>query len=214
MGQIRYSENLELSLSKPPPRLVAPELSKALKHPTRAHALSVLHERVASPKELARELDRSIRHITYHLGILEKLGCVELVRTEPVMGGRVVEHFYTATKRAWLDRETWIQLDSSEQRKVTATVMELVSGDIEEAMSAGTFEDPPDNHLSRTPMQVDDEGWEETLTLLDSTVEQLLEIQARITNRSGPDTDLNPVKVEILHFRSPKRGETDQPSAP
>lgn len=194
-------------MSKPPPRLVVPELSKALKHPTRAHALTILHERVASPKEIARELDRSIRHVTYHLEVLEKLGCVELVRTEPVMGGRVIEHFYTATKRAWLDRESWNNLDSSEQRKITATLMELISGDIEEAMSAGTFEDPPDNHLSRTPMQVDDEGWEEVLSLLESTVEKLVEIQAAIANRSGSDSDLNSIKVEILHFRSPKRGE-------
>jgi DNA-binding transcriptional ArsR family regulator len=197
---------------KQQPRLVVPELTKALKHPTRTHILTVLNHRVASPKELAREVDRSIRHVTYHLGVLEKLGCAELVRAEPVRGGRVVEHFYKATKRAWLDRQSWMLLDRPEQQRVTSTLMELVSGDIEEAMSAGTFEDPPDNHLSRTPLQVDDEGWKEISKLLDSTVDELLEIQARITNRSGPDTELKPVKVEILHFRSPSRGDGPQPA--
>jgi hypothetical protein len=143
--------------------------------------------------------------------VLEKLGCVELVRTESVMGGRVIEHFYTATKRAWLDRQNWALLDKSEQRGVTSTLMELVSADIEEAMSAGTFEDPPDNHLSRTPMRVDDEGWKEILDLLDSTLNELLEIQGRVSNRSSPDTDSKSVKVEILHFRSPDRATPDQP---
>lgn len=196
-----------------PPRLIVPELTKALTHPTRAHALTILTERVASPKEIAKELDRTIRHVTYHLGVLEKLGCVELVRTESVMGGRVVEHFYKATKRAWLDRQSWALLDRSDQRGVTSTLMELISGDIEEAMSAGTFEDPPNNHLSRTPMQVDDEGWGEIVALLESTLNELLDIQGRISNRSAPDTDLTPVKVEILHFRSPQRDQPDQPSS-
>jgi len=197
-------------LSKRPPRLIVPELTRALTHPTRTYALGILTERVASPKEIAKELDCTIRHVTYHLGVLEKLGCVELVRTEPVMGGRVVEHFYRATKRAWLDRQSWALLDKSDQRGVTSTLMELVSADIEKAMSAGTFEDPPDNHLSRTPMRVDDDGWDEIRDLLDSTLNELLAIQGRVSNRSGPDTALKSVKVEILHFRSPERDKPDQ----
>jgi predicted ArsR family transcriptional regulator len=195
-----------------PPRLVVPELTKALTHPTRSYALAVLTERVASPKEIAKELDRTIRHVTYHLGVLERLNCVELVRTESVMGGRVVEHFYKATKRAWLDRQSWACLDRADQRGVTSTLMEMVSGDIEEAMSAGTFEDPPDNHLSRTPMSVDGEGWEEVLALLASTLEELIEIQGRVSNRSGPETKLKPIKVEILHFSSPD-GDPEEAAA-
>lgn len=199
-------------MSKRPPRLLSPELTKALKHPTRTYALGILTERVASPKEIAKDLGCTIRHVTYHLEVLEELGCVELVRTEPVMGGRVVEHFYQATKRAWLDRRDWALLDKEDQHGVTSTLMELVSADLAEAVSAGTFEDPPDNHLSRSPLKVDDTGWEEILNLLDSTVEELLSIQGRALNRSDPDTDLTPVKVEILHFRSPKQGETDPPA--
>lgn len=195
-----------------PPRLIVPELTKALKHPTRTYALGILTERVASPKEIAKELDCTIRHVTYHLDVLQKLGCVELVRTEPVMGGRVVEHFYTATKRAWLNRQDWSLLDKEDQLGVTSTLMELVSSDIAEAIAAGTFEDPPDNHLSRTPLSVDEEGWEEILALLDYTLDELLTIQGRVSNRSTPDSDLNPVKVEILHFRSPRRAPAERPS--
>jgi len=200
-------------LSRKLPSLIVPELTKALKHPTRVYVLTVLTEREASPKELAKELDRSIRHVTYHLDVLEKLDCVELVRTEPVMGGRVVEHFYKATKRSWIDRQDWAALDELDQRGVTSTLMELVAEDIQEAMAAGTFEDPATNHLSRTPMTVDGDGWTEVVDLLEDTLHRLIEIQGRVTNRSKPDTTLTPVKVEILHFRSPKRGETDLPSA-
>jgi predicted ArsR family transcriptional regulator len=185
------------------PRLVAPELTKALTHSTRNHILAVLTERTASPKEIAKELDRTIRHVTYHLGVLEDLDCVELVRSEPAMGGRVVEHFYRATKRPWLDRESWALLDDKDQRGVTATLMELVTDDISQAMSAGTFSDPADNHISRTPLTVDAEGWTEVVTELNATLERLLEIQVRVNERQAATPETVPVKVEIIQFRSP-----------
>lgn len=201
-------------MTKKTPRLVVPALTTAMRHPTRSYALTVLTERVASPKEIASELDRTIRHVTYHLGVLEELGCIELVRTEPAGGGRVVEHFYKATKRAWLDRQSWASLDSEDQHGVTSTLMELVSADIEGAMSSGTFSDPPDNHLSRTPMNVDKEGWKEVINLLSDTLDGLIDIQGRVSNRSDPESELTPIKVEILHFRSPGPAKATDTTAP
>jgi predicted ArsR family transcriptional regulator len=192
-------------LSKRTPSLTAPELTAAMSHPTRIHLMTVLTERTASPKEIAQELDRPIRHITYHLGVLEQLDCVELVRQEQSMGGRVMEHFYKATQRPWLEHQSWDQLDDvdDEQPRVTSAIMELVSEDIAEAMSAGTFNDPPDNHLSRTPMTVDDEGWAEVASVLRSTLNRLLEIQGRVNARGARGDATMPIKVEIIHFRSP-----------
>lgn len=192
-------------MSQRSPRLVAPELTKALSHPTRSHLLSILFERTASPKEMAQELDCSIRHVTYHLGVLEDLGCVELVRAEPAVGGRVVQHFYKAVKRAWLDRESWDQLDAGDQQGITATLMEMISADIQEAMTGGTLNDPPTNHISRTPMTVDPAGWDEVTDLLSSTLDELLAIQTRVANRLTPDAATMPMRVEIIHFRSPDR---------
>jgi hypothetical protein len=114
-----------------------------------------------------------------------------------------MEHFFKATKRPWLDRQSWERLDEKGQRSVTSTLMELVTGDIADAMSAGTFNDPPDNHISRTPMTVDDLGWEEVATELNSTLSNLLDIQARVNARSSPGTETMPIKIEIIHFRSP-----------
>lgn len=187
-------------------RLTAPELTTALAHPTRNLALAILNQRVASPAEIAKELDCSIRHVTYHLGVLEDLGCVELVKTEPVMGGRVVKHLYRATQRAWFDRDAWAKVDAGDRPAIDSLIVDAMSSDISEAMLAGTFSDPPDNHLSRTPMTVDDEGWNEVVDLLESTLEELMEIQGRVSNRSTPKSNLKPIKVEILHFRSPEGG--------
>ena len=90
------------------PHLTKAELLCVLRHPTRAHCVGVLTDRVASPKELAAELDCNLRHVRYHLKQLEAMDVVELVREDKdAADGRVVEHFYRATKRAWFDREAW-----------------------------------------------------------------------------------------------------------
>ena len=200
---------------KAPKRLIAPELTAALSHPTRNFALAILNQRVASPKEIAKELDCSIRHVTYHLGVLEELGCVELVRTESVKGGRVVEHFFRAKERSWFDREAWAEVDDADKPGIDSLIIEAMSNDVSEAMLAGTFSDPSDNHISRTPMTVDKEGWQEVVTLLGSTLDGLVDIQGRVSNRSAPEDELTPIKVEILHFRSPGRSKrTERASLP
>ncbi len=186
-------------------RLVAPELITAISHRTRNLALAILNQRVASPKEIAHELDCSIRHVTYHLDVLEKLGCIELVEAKSVHGGRVVEHFYRATQRAWFDREAWKQVDEADKPGIDSLILDAMSGDISEALLAGTFSDPDDSHTSRTPMNVDREGWEEVVSLLSDTLDGLIDIEVRVNNRATPDTELTPIKVEILHFRSPER---------
>lgn len=189
-------------MTNPQARLVNQKLLTALAHPTRVHAVIVLNERTASPAELAKELQRSVRHVAYHLEVLEELGCVELASTEPASGGRVVEHFYRATVRPWFDQEAWEQMDESETMGLTLPILSLMSEDIAQSMVSGTFNDSS-NHISRTPMVVDDDGWDETVTLLNSTLEELIAIQGRVSNRSTAETETILTKVEIIQFRSP-----------
>jgi transcriptional regulator with XRE-family HTH domain len=91
-------------------------LAKALSHPMRAQALTILVERTASPKEIADELDETLPNVSYHVRVLEELGLVELVEEEAIRGS--VAHFYRAVEQdignpAWkwspllLDEEGW-----------------------------------------------------------------------------------------------------------
>lgn len=190
-------------MTQPPPRLINDKLVTAMGHPTRVHAVMVLNQRTASPSEIAKELNRSVRHVTYHLDVLEKLGSIELVSKEPAGGGRVMESFYRATERSWFDREAWEQVEDDKTRiGVTMPILTLMSEDIAYAMTAKTFEDK-DNHVSRTPMVVDDDGWEEVVSLLSDTLDELIEIQTRVNDRITPDTETKLSKVQIIQFRSP-----------
>jgi DNA-binding transcriptional ArsR family regulator len=67
-------------------------LAKALSSPLRARALALIAEGVASPKAIAVELDLDVRGVAYHVRVLRKLGCIELVETQPRRGA--IEHIY------------------------------------------------------------------------------------------------------------------------
>jgi DNA-binding transcriptional ArsR family regulator len=187
--------------------MVSSHLATALSHPTRLHVMKILFERTATPRELAAELGEPINNVTYHINQLLELGCIELAGTRPANAGRVVEHLYQVTKRAYFDAEAWDQLGAKEKLNVSMAIMRLVNEDIAMAMSQGTFFAGGDNHISRTPMSVDSEGWKEVTSLLDETVGQLFEIEKNIANRSNGDpAETNSIKVEIIQFRSPDAG--------
>lgn len=180
-------------------------LISAVSHQVRVDCLGILFERVASPSELAEELDLPIQNVSYHVGELEKLGCIELVRTEKK---RSIEHFYRIIERPLIDADTWARVPRKDQVALTAGLLRVIGEDVNKAMALGTVNDD-DNHISRTPMTVDREGWEEVRDELEETLGRLLEIESRSARRRAkPDADPDdsiPIKVEILHFRSPKK---------
>lgn len=71
-----------------------PRLAKALSNDVRAHALRLLAEEAKSPKQISVELKLDLRSVAYHVRVLKKLGCIELVETLPRRGA--VEHVYRA----------------------------------------------------------------------------------------------------------------------
>ena len=63
-----------------------PQIVRALSHPTRLEILVALQGRVASPAQLAREMDERLGVISYHAGTLVRCGCLEVVHLEPRQG--------------------------------------------------------------------------------------------------------------------------------
>jgi DNA-binding transcriptional ArsR family regulator len=72
-------------------------LDIAVAHPLRARVLAVLEERIASPKQLARELGAPLGVVAYHVRVLRSLGLIQLVDVTQRRGA--VEHRYTAIAR-------------------------------------------------------------------------------------------------------------------
>jgi predicted ArsR family transcriptional regulator len=188
------------------PRLVDERLVAALSHETRAHALTVFTERPASTKEIAAERKESVSAVWYHVDKLLKLGCIELVRSEQRRGA--MEHFYRATVRHFFDTKTWESLPERNRLTIAMGILRSIAGDVDEAVQAQTV-DTVDNHLSRTLLMLDPEGWKESNLLLDETLEGLLEIRERSAMRLAK-SDERPIRatVSLMEFELPSRSDS------
>lgn len=187
-------------------------VAKAFAHPLRVQILIILNERVASPNLLAQELDQSLNLVAYHVRVLEKYDCIELVDTKQRRGA--TEHFYRATRRQFLSDTEWARMPESLRPGLSGAMLKSVFDDIEEAVTQGTLEEVEDRHLSRTPMVVDRQGWADVVGLLSGTLDRVLEIQAEASERlaTGDETGLLS-KVVLLHFKSPDpKGEAKSDS--
>jgi DNA-binding transcriptional ArsR family regulator len=190
--------------AEPRPDLVHPLLAAAMSHPTRVQLMTVLGERVASPRQLAEKVGEPLNNVTYHVNQLRDLGCIELVRTERRAGGRVLEHFYRSARRGYFDDAAWEALTEKERFGVTASIVRMISKDLAVSMASGAFFAPDAKHISRWPMAVDEEGWHEISAALARTAEELFEIEERVAaRRSGAAAVPIHAKVELMQFRSP-----------
>jgi DNA-binding transcriptional ArsR family regulator len=182
--------------------VVDQRLVKALGHPLRVQALSILNERVASPNELAKELGEGLSQVSYHVKVLSDCECIELVKTEPRRGA--VEHYYRATARAFITDQHWAQLPDSLKPSVSAETMRSLVGDVAGALESGTFDARPDRHLSWTPLVVDEKGWKEIAQGLAGLLDRVLEIEAESAKRlaSSKEQGIN-ATVGLLGFEAP-----------
>jgi DNA-binding transcriptional ArsR family regulator len=181
--------------------LVDHRLIRALGHPIRVRALTILNERVASPNELARHLGAHLGSVSYHVRILLELGAIELVRTEPRRGA--VEHFYRATMRPFFNDEDWAAMPESLRQSISATILELVWNDVQDACRSGAFDERDDRHLSRTPLVVDEQGWQDVGEVLAEALDRVMDIQAesaaRLAESGGEGLA---TKLELMYFPS------------
>src|SRR3954465_41146 len=114
------------SNSRPSGETSEARIAKALAHPLRARILQRLGERVASPGDLAGELNAPLGVVSYHVRMLRDYECVELVRTEPVRGA--LQPFHRATARPTLDEAQWRKLPARLRKELSgATIKELVT---------------------------------------------------------------------------------------
>jgi DNA-binding transcriptional ArsR family regulator len=179
-------------------------VAKAFAHPLRVQILIILNERVASPNLLSQQLGQSLNLVAYHVRVLEKYDCIELVDTKQRRGA--TEHFYRATRHQFLSDSELARLPESLRPGLTGAMLKSAFDDIEEASKSGALDEVDDLHLSRTPMIVDKQGWADVSELLGRTLDRVLEIQAESSERiAASDEPGIPSKVHLLHFKSPLR---------
>jgi DNA-binding transcriptional ArsR family regulator len=199
-------------VSKATVEVVDQRLAKALSHPLRAQILTILNERVASPNAIANQLGESLPLVSYHVKTLADLGCIELVNTEPRRGA--IEHFYRAIVRPFFNDRDWKRLPASARQSMSDSLLRLVWSDVSDALKQGVFDSRDDRHLTRTPLVLDEQGWEELnrqlLELAERAAEIESESQARLSKAGEEGVN---TRLMLMHFESPGPSSA-KPAAP
>jgi DNA-binding transcriptional ArsR family regulator len=176
-------------------------LAKALSHPLRAHVLTILNERVASPNQIANELKEPLGNVSYHVKTLAEMGCIELVSTEPRRGA--IEHFYRAVVRPFFSDGDWKRLPPSARQGISDATLQLVWEDTADALTAGTFDQRSDRHLSRSPLVLDEQGWSQVNDLLLDTMNRVAKLEAESAKRlAGSDEAGFDTEMVLMHFQA------------
>lgn len=157
-------------------------MRKALGHPYRIKALSILAERVASPREIADAIGIDLDNLSYHIRVLRELEMIELVREEKVRGA--TSHFYRAILKPYLDDDEWEKLDADEQAVFLNFTFTLLAGDLDRSIASENWMSRPDSHLTRTPMALDEPGWAEISQILFRTFEDIHQAHMKSIKRT------------------------------
>jgi DNA-binding transcriptional ArsR family regulator len=192
-----------------PPAKTAPAstettLAAIVAHPTRARCFVILTERTASPVEIAQEIGKDVGHVGYHVRKLLQLGLIELVDERPVRGA--VEHFYRGMERAMVTEEEFAALSVPEREGFTRYIMQRLVADVARSMDQEVFAERVNHIIARTPMVVDEDGFQEMSELHTELVERTLEVQARSAERlaQSGETGISTISASLL-FEVPER---------
>jgi DNA-binding transcriptional ArsR family regulator len=178
-------------------------LLTTLGHPLRLQILETITIcGEASPVGMARQFDQPISTVSHHTRVLRDLGFIEVARTEPRRGA--VEHFYRATKRPFIEDAEWERLPVVMRRGLARQVFRQIFAEASDAGSAGGFDDAG-AFLTRFPLELDEQGWEELSSVLVRTIEEAEDIQHRADARqarpSGAENSVSASVLTLMHYR-------------
>jgi DNA-binding transcriptional ArsR family regulator len=179
-------------------------LAAIVAHPTRARCFSILAERTASPVEIAQEIGKDVGHVGYHVRKLQEMNLIELVDERPVRGA--VEHFYRALVRPFVTEKEFEDQTIEEREIFTRYFLQLHIADIARAMDEHTMDARVNRWVIRTPLVVDEDGFDELAALHAELYERTLDIQARSDERrTGTEDDGIQTMSTNMFFEIPRR---------
>lgn len=188
------------------PTLIDSRVLKAQSHPIRAHILNILSEGENSPGRMQRRMENvSLSLVCHHVKVLREVGLIELVEIRKRRGRK--EHVYRATKRQFFDVDEWEAIDPKFRDPIVATILRQISEDAGRSAAEGRFNELPDRHLSRSPVELDREGWTEVVDGLEEALNRVLEAHARSRERAYSSGEaLLPARVVIMQFPIGREG--------
>lgn len=184
-------------------QLIDPEdlegLDPQICHPLRREILTYLIEHsTASPSEMAKEIDAPLSDISHHAKQLVMYGAVELVeeRSKPPGG---LEPVYRPAAPVIISTEEVEKMSAVDRQSFAGKILQKVSDDLRRGFQAGSFARRSEWNLSRAILDVDEEGLQRLLQMLERVEEEAFEIQAESVARRAESQD-PPIRVSISHL--------------
>jgi DNA-binding transcriptional ArsR family regulator len=169
-------------------------VGRLLIHPLRHRLLLEYSRAPENPAQLARRLGEPLNLVSYHTGVLARNGLVELVRTERRRGA--LTHFYRSVAATVIEEEQWGALPEPLRRSLARGTLAQVTEAARQAAHAGGF-DAPETHLSRSPLELDEEGVLEVARCLRETLDEVARIDAACRERADRRT---PCEIVLMSF--------------
>jgi DNA-binding transcriptional ArsR family regulator len=135
-----------------------PRLVKALAHPLRVSILTALANRVASPSQLAEELEVPLPNLSYHIRMLVQLDLLKLVKTRPRRGA--IEHYYKAKGPVAVSDKAWGEVPTLVKEALIAAQLRQTGEHVDAAAANGGFDDNS-AVLARSTLKLDKTAWSE-----------------------------------------------------
>lgn len=135
-----------------------PRLVKALAHPLRVSIMQALEHRIASPSQLAEELDVPLPNLSYHIRMLVQLDLLKLVKTRPRRGA--IEHYYQAKGPVAVTDQAWGEVPGLVKEAMISSTLRTVGKQVDAAAALGGFEDG-NAVLARQSLKLDKKAWKE-----------------------------------------------------
>lgn len=175
----------------------------ALAHPLRVEILRQLEEGPSSPKRLSDRMDEKLGNVSYHMKVLLRCDCIELVETIPQRGA--VEHIYSLKSHGAIGSRNWKAVPPSLRTHYAGTALADFTNRAVEALDAGTAESREGSGVTWLPLTVDEQGWKELRRVLGSVEERFRAVANRSAERMDSPRDGIPVIVAVAAFE--KAGE-------
>jgi DNA-binding transcriptional ArsR family regulator len=157
--------------------------------------LAALGKRVASPSDIARDIDADLTLVSYHFRVLRDVGLVKRVRSATRRGAR--ETFYMAADPPVLDKDAWAQASEVIKQVIVHSALRTIGERVNESARAGGFE-RIDAHLTHTPLLLDEQGWKEAATRAEEFQVELQKIGDRAEKRIAGKKVVTPLDCSAV----------------
>ncbi|MDA0167078.1 helix-turn-helix domain-containing protein [Solirubrobacter ginsenosidimutans] len=171
-------------------------LARLLAHPLRHRLLLEYSLGPRNPAQVARTLGEPLNLVSYHTGILSRHGYVELVGSERRRGA--LARFYRTTVATIIESDEWAGLTDELRRALATGTLEQATGEARRAAIDGGF-DAAQAHLSRSPLELDEQGRAAVAACLREALADLEAIVAASRERDH-DGERQPYEVVMLAF--------------